>query len=268
MKAQVFINPKYIPVNDRAFNYGDGLFETILVNNGEPLFLKEHLTRLNLGCKKLRIELPSQTLIKKSINKSIGNTKKCIIKIIYSRGISLHGYGYDRKVKPQLYIIKKRAPNIKRSLFIPLRYSKYKLYDNPYLSKIKHLNRLEQILGLTFSDRKDSNNILIDKNNNIIECISSNIFLYTIKKDTFNFVTPDLSNSGVDGIMKKVIIKFMKRKKINISENTIKQKDIRKFHGAFICNSVTGIQFVKKIDKHTLSHSRELEAILDKFVYE
>ena len=80
MKAQVFINPKYIPVNDRAFNYGDGLFETILVNNGEPLFLKEHLTRLNLGCKKLRIELPSQTLIKKSINKSIGNTKKCIIK--------------------------------------------------------------------------------------------------------------------------------------------------------------------------------------------
>ena len=268
MKAQVFINPKYIPVNDRAFNYGDGLFETILVNNGEPLFLKEHLSRLNLGCKKLKIELPSQTLIKKSINKSIGNTKKCIIKIIYSRGISLHGYGYDRKVKPQLYIIKKKAPNIKRSLFIPLRYSKYKLYDNPYLSKIKHLNRLEQILGLTFSDRKESNNILIDKNNNIIECISSNIFLYTIKKDTFNFVTPDLSNSGVDGIMKKVIIKFMKRKKINICENTIKQKDIRKFHGAFICNSVTGIQFVKKIDKHALSHSRELEAILDKFVYE
>ena len=268
MKAQVFINPKYIPVNDRAFNYGDGLFETILVNNGEPLFLKEHLTRLNLGCKKLRIELPSQTLIKKSINKSIGNTKKCIIKIIYSRGISLHGYGYDRKVKPQLYIIKKRAPNIKRSLFIPLRYSKYKLYDNPYLSKIKHLNRLEQILGLTFSDRKDSNNILTDKNNNIIECISSNIFLYTIKKDTFNFVTPDLSNSGVDGIMKKVIIKFMKRKKINICECIIKQKDIKKFHGAFICNSVTGIQFVNKIDKYVLSHSRELEAILGKFVYE
>jgi len=149
-----------------------------------------------------------------------------------------------------------------------LRYSKYKLCDNPYLSKIKHLNRLEQILGFTFTDRKESNNILTDKNDNIIECISSNIFLYTIKKNSFNFVTPDLSNSGVDGIMKKIIIKFMKRKKINISENTIKQKDIRKFHGAFICNSVTGIQFVKKIDKHALSHSRELEAILDKFVYE
>ena len=116
MKTQVFINPRSIPVNDRAFNYGDGLFETILVNNGEPLFLKEHLIRLNSGCKKLRIELPPQTLIEKSINKSIGNTKKCIIKIIYSRGISSHGYGYDKKVKPQLYIIKKKATHIKLSL--------------------------------------------------------------------------------------------------------------------------------------------------------
>ena len=268
MKTQVFINPKYIPVNDRAFNYGDGLFETILVNDGEPLFLKEHLIRLNSGCKKLRIKLPSHTLIEKSINKSIGNTKKCIIKIIYSRGISTHGYTYDKKIKPLLYIIKKKPINIKRSLFISLGYSKYKLCDNPFLSKIKHLNRLEQILGFTLTDRKESNNVLIDKNNNIIECISSNIFLYTIKKNNFNFVTPDLSNSGVDGIMKKIIIKFMKRKKINICENIIKQKDIRKFHGAFICNSVTGIQFIKKIDKHTFSHSRELETVLGKFIYE
>ena len=168
-----------------------------------------------------------------------------------------------------MYIIKKKPTNVKRSLFISLGYSKYKLFDNPYLSKIKHLNRLEQILGFTFTDRKEgTNNILVDKNNNIIECISSNIFLYTIKNNNFNFVTPDLSNSGVDGIMKKIIIKFMKRKKINIRENIIKQKDIKKFHGAFICNSVTGIQFIKKIDKHTFSHSRELETVLGKFIYE
>ena len=76
-----------------------------------------------------------------------------------------------------------------------------------------------------------------------------------------------MSNSGVDLIIKKIIIKIMKRKKINICENIIKQKDIIKFHGAFICNSVTGIQFIKKIDKHTFSHSRELETVLGKFIY-
>ena len=87
------------------------------------------------------------------------------------------------------------------------------------------------------------------------------------KEKTILGIDPGTNIMGY-GIIKKVIIKFMKRKKINISENTIKQKDIRKFHGAFICNSVTGIQFVKKIGEHALTHSRELETILDKFVYE
>ena len=106
------------------------------------------------------------------------------------------------------------------------------------------------------------------KHNNIIECISSNIFLYLTHKNQYNFVTPDLSNAGVDGIMKKVIIKFMKKKKIKVSERVLRQKDIYKYTGAFICNSVTGIQFVKKIENHSFDHSIELESILGKFIYE
>ena len=269
MKTQIFINPKAIPANDRAFNYGDGLFETILVNNCEPLFLSEHLTRLQIGCRKLKIIFPTKRLIEQSIKKSIGKTKKCIIKIIYSRGLSEHGYNYDKNIKPRLYIIKKKMSQNQAQLFVSLGYSQYSLCKNSYLSKIKHLNRLEQVLGLTFIGKnKYDNHILLDTDNNIIECISSNIFLYLTHKNQYNFVTPDLSNAGVDGIMKKVIIKFMKKKKIKVSERVLRQKDIYKYTGAFICNSVTGIQFVKKIENHSFDHSIELEAILGKFIYE
>ena len=148
MKVQVFINPKAISVNDRAFNYGDGLFETILVKEGNPLFLDDHISRLYKGCKILQIPIPSKKLIKDSVIKSIGRSKNCLVKVLYSRGISEHGYNYNKNIEPNLYIIKKNNSSLNTKQFISLGFSKYKLWDNPCLSQIKHLNRLEQILAI------------------------------------------------------------------------------------------------------------------------
>ena len=77
-----------------------------------------------------------------------------------------------------------------------------------------------------------------------------------------------MSNAGVDGIMRQSIIKYMKKKKINIIEKDIKKHHIVEFDGAFICNSVSGIQFIKNIQKHKYQHSKNLELIFDRFIYE
>ena len=38
-----------IPLSDRAFAYGDGLFETIMIQKGEIQFLTQHINRLKKG---------------------------------------------------------------------------------------------------------------------------------------------------------------------------------------------------------------------------
>ena len=168
-----------------------------------------------------------------------------------------------------MYLIKKSKTYIKNKKLVTLGFSKYQLSNNPYLSKIKHLNRLEQILGVSFVDEtKFDNHILTDKNNNVIECVSSNIFFYKVIKDKYNFTTPNLCNVGVDGIMKTIIMKFMKRNKMNLSVKEISRKDVPKYHGAFICNSISGIQFVTKIDRYILNHDVNLERIFSEYVYE
>jgi 4-amino-4-deoxychorismate lyase len=154
LKIQVHINKKSVSIKDRGFNYGDGLFETILVKNNKCLYLSDHIKRLVRGCKVLKIPTPNLKLLKSSIKKSIGKTKECIIKIIYTRGLSDHGYGYDKNIIPQLYVIKKRKNRPKIKNTISLGYSEYFLNDNSSLSKIKHMNRLEQILGTTFKPKK------------------------------------------------------------------------------------------------------------------
>lgn len=61
----VWINEELLPlararvsVEDRGFLYGDGFFETIRVEDGRPLFLDEHLERLQASARAFRISVP------------------------------------------------------------------------------------------------------------------------------------------------------------------------------------------------------------------
>ena len=47
-----------VPVNDRGFLYGDGLFETLRADDGRVHFLTEHLERLEASARTFRLPFP------------------------------------------------------------------------------------------------------------------------------------------------------------------------------------------------------------------
>jgi branched-chain amino acid aminotransferase/para-aminobenzoate synthetase component 1 len=48
-----------VPVNDRGFLYGDGLFETLRADDGRVQFLAEHLERLAASARAFRLPFPA-----------------------------------------------------------------------------------------------------------------------------------------------------------------------------------------------------------------
>jgi 4-amino-4-deoxychorismate lyase len=52
-----------VDASDRGFQYGDGVFETIAVYQGKPLFWQRHIDRLLKGCQTLRIPFPDVSLL-------------------------------------------------------------------------------------------------------------------------------------------------------------------------------------------------------------
>ena len=48
--------------NDRGLAYGDGVFETIRLQNNKPLLMESHLDRLALGSQRLQISLNIEQL--------------------------------------------------------------------------------------------------------------------------------------------------------------------------------------------------------------
>ena len=268
-KFNIFINPKNISIHDRGFNYGDGLFETILVKDSKIKYLIDHIKRLHAGCKKLNLNKPGSDLLKQNIKKTIGIKTNCIIKIILTRGSSSFGYKFTKAMSHNLYFIQHdKISTVKKNRAVKLKISNYNIYENSDLAKIKHLNRIDQcLIASELNNKKNMDDLVVIYNNNIIETLSSNIFFVKINKSNIIFYSPEITKYGIDGIMKNQIIKFLKNKKYKVLEQDISIKTLKNYDVSFKVNSVQGLVFIDQIENNKFSKDHIIYNILKDFIY-
>jgi len=101
------ISQARVPVHDRGFLYGDGLFETLRADDGRVHFLTEHLERLGASARAFRLPLPAdipwperlaQVLAANGLSRGPAR-----IKILLTRGMS-PGLGLPSECRPTLVI--------------------------------------------------------------------------------------------------------------------------------------------------------------------
>jgi len=268
-KFNIFINPKKISIHDRGFNYGDGLFETILVKDSKIKYFTDHMRRLHAGCRKLNLNKPSSDLLKKNIKKAIGKKINCIIKIILTRGSSSFGYKFTKDINHNLYFIKHdKTSAVKKNRAVKLKVSNYNIHENSDLAKIKHLNRIDQcLIASELNNQKNIDDLIVTYNNNIIETLSSNIFFVKKNKSNIIFYSPKITKCGIDGIIKNQIIKFLKNKKYKVLEKDISIKTLKNYDVSFKVNSIQGLVFVDQIENNKFSKDHIIYNILKDFIY-
>jgi len=81
-----------IAIDDRGLQYGDGLFETMAATDGRVRNLKLHLARLEEGCRRLRIPMPSPGLIGEECSRVLEGTGNGTVKLIVTRGPGPRSY--------------------------------------------------------------------------------------------------------------------------------------------------------------------------------
>ena len=117
--------------------------------------------------------------------------------------------------------------------------------QNNFLSGLKHLNRIDSVIASDFINEKMYDSIFLDSNNLIIEGIKTNIFFIKKKK----LCTPKISSSGINGIMRQVVIEKYSPLFEELSENNISANQIPEFDGAFLTNSIIGVLPIKNIQR-------------------
>lgn len=240
---------EYITVNDRGFQYGDGLFETIQILAEQPVFLTQHLQRLTDGCAKLGIPAPDSKELKNEITKVCKNQSASVLKIIISRGIGGRGYQQPENIIPTRVISLHPFPHYPQNFYetgVNACLCKTPLGLNPILAGLKHINRLEQILARAEwnSNSGIQEGIMLDFNNRVIEGTMTNLFY--VKNDIV--YTADLTYSGVKGIIRSILIKLLMENNRQVVEHNFDKATLSTADEVFVCNSIIGIWPVKKID--------------------
>jgi 4-amino-4-deoxychorismate lyase len=267
---------KSISVLDRGLAYGDGFFETMLwqrfqnqKKNFGVEFWDKHLKRIKKGCDLMKINIPSETEFLKQRNKILDKTIKNginsgLLKLIITRGVGGRGYRFENNMKPTLIFLSFEKPQLDQENYekgVTTRICKAKLSQNQNLFGLKHLNRLDSVLARSEWGDDSFEGIFLDLNKNIIEGTMTNVFF--VKKNIL--ITPPIINSGINGVMRQVVINESTRFFEKIIERAIHIDEAKDFDQMFLTNSVLKILPVKQFGNNYYSINKNVIKFINFF---
>ncbi len=241
-----------LSVHDRGLAYGDGLFETVRVIDGQPRLLNRHLDRLVLGCKRLSIPLDLE-LVRSQLTAFSAELGAGVAKLIISRGEGRRGYAPPYRCQPRVILLGSPAPdypeaNAERG--VQLFPCTTRLAEQPALAGLKHLNRLEQVLARAeWQDAAFAEGLLRDTSGRVIEGVFSNIFLV----QSGVLLTPSLARCGVAGVMRAEILARAQHGNILTKVLDVSAEQLDRADEVFVCNSLYGIWPVRQLEQRVWS---------------
>lgn len=259
-----YLNGKFLPhdqclihIEDRGFQFADGVYEVTLFNNGKLIDNKNHINRLFRSLKELNIkhDFDEDFLTNLQLNlfakNNINDSGYCYLNI--TRGTAERIGNHPQNIKPTINAFVRKI-------------------DNPIIN-----NKLETIKTITHDDirwlRCDIKSVglcasamirqraidlgfddaIMVRDNMITEATYANIFIV----DEFeNLITTPASNQILSGITRNRLIKIAKDNKIKVLEKKFDIDQLKSASEVFLTSSTLLIRPVSKIDETIINNGK------------
>jgi len=240
-----------LPLPDRGLDYGDGLFETVRLVAGKPIFFDLHLKRLAEGMSRLGFP-PTCPDINSQINSIVCATPcpaAASMRITVTRGDAPRGYAIPGVVVPRVIVtIKELEGSDYQVMGLPthLSLAKMRWGMQPALAGIKHLNRLEQVLAASERQKTGADEVLVlDQNAQVISVSSGNIFIVSDGQ----LLTPPLTQCGVRGTRRTLVLETLAPALgLPAREAPISLSLFKRANEVFYCNALVGFRPVASFE--------------------
>jgi branched-chain amino acid aminotransferase len=273
-----FIQGAFVPeeqavvsIFDRAFRYGDALFEALLVRNGKMFRWPQHLQRLERSARFLKIALPysvGELLAFASELISRNGISDCVLRLQLSRGVGPRGYAPSGEEKPLVVMTLHPASSREslRGATWKLTVSSFRVPAGDQLANHKTCSRLLHVCAsVEARERGADESLIVNTDNEVTEGSGSNVFWI----DRGTVCTTPLGGSVLPGVTRAAVLEVCDALRIPHAERTVRSEQLPSMDGVFLSFTSRGIVEAESLDEGALRRSpitvrlrEELEALL------
>ncbi|WP_162053895.1 aminotransferase class IV [Pontibacter pamirensis] len=256
-----------MPLTNRAFQYNDGFFETIIIRQGRLSFWEDHVQRMQEAAVSLQLSLPPYLTSPAFPEKLLDLAKQQQamehgrLKLKFWRsGAGI--YTPETNEADWLATVKQTTP----VPILPLQVGLCRQVRTQY-SSLSHFKGPNAPLYVVASIEKDTRNmndmLLLDLQNRVAEFISSNVFWIRDNK----VYTPALETGCVNGVLRRNIMRWCRQNDIVVAEVLADVDHLYHADGVISAN-VTGIKRIASIEEISLPTQHPLIEKLYKGLFE
>jgi 4-amino-4-deoxychorismate lyase len=243
-----------LPLPDRGLDFGDGLFETLLLSRGSPLYLDSHLQRLQRGLQTLGFP-ECLASVRQQLSAAADTVRDrgwpwAALRLTLSRGSGPRGYAPPVCSQPRIIITATELNHDCGQMAVPASVSLATIRwpSQPALAGIKHLNRLEQVLAS--AERRDKGTdeaVMLDQQGQLVSVIAGNLFLVQGKR----LLTPVLDACGIAGTRRQLVMQHWgPRLGLQAQAMPLSLESLTSADEVFFTNSLLGVRPVARFGEH------------------
>lgn len=243
-----------ILTQNRAFLYGDAVFETVKIVDGKILFLEDHYFRLMSSMRVVRMEIPMNFTMEYLEEQmvSLAKANDCVnssrVRITVFRNDGGYYLPHTNDVSFLIHVnpIASKLYSFEKAIYEVDLFKDFYI-TKQLLSSIKTTNRMLNITASIYAQENGLDNcLLLNDTKNVVEAIQGNIFMVVGNK----LITPPVSEGCLNGVMRKQVLSLAKKiNSLEVVEEIISPFDLQKADELFVTNIIKGIQPITKYRK-------------------
>ncbi len=247
------IEKAVVPIEDRGYQFGDGVYEFVASYEGRPFMLEEHLDRLERSMRELTFDPISRADIRKAVLDlfALSGYPRAGLYIQISRGVAPRNHAFNPGMHPQIIMTirpVKEMPAEKRKIgatAITVKDTRWGRCD------IKTVQLLSNSLAKQKSlDAGCDDAIFVSDQGVVREGTSSNLFIVSGGRLT----THPLTDNILPGITRMVVLNLCKAADLDVEESFFGVDALLGADEVFLTGTVTELLPVVRIDDKSIGH--------------